>query len=128
MQYFYFQNSAFSVSIQMLSRKLNFISEPKFKITLYDTVRELFFLIFNNLEELVQFMININISLNSLYQRDIILPDIIYSSIPNEYGIYYNITLNYKYIEDYPSEDDDLIQFSIYSIIAWSHRSIAIRQ
>ena len=119
MNKYYFTNNSIYVEISILKGKLFYMAnKPKVKLTFYNTTTEICSIIFNSIEELLSFTYEIGfVLIDYVYEstKDL-LPISIYNTVPNEYGVSLNVTLNYKYFINTPSEDDDIIQFSIYGL------------
>lgn len=116
MERFYFDESA-SISLEVINSKLAYLNNTdKFKLTFYNSLLEITSIIFNNVEELVNFIYTIKFFLENLNYDSIAQVIRLYDSIPDATGNHISIDMYYKYIEYSPSDQDDIIQIFITKI------------
>lgn len=116
MERFYFDESA-SISLEVINSKLAYLNNTdKFKLTFYNSLLEITSIVFNNVEELVNFIYTIKFFLENLNYDSIAQVIRLYDSIPDATGNHISIDMYYKYIEYSPSDQDDIIQIFITKI------------
>ena len=106
-----------SISIYKPKFSLSKDNNDKYKITFYDSImnKEIVTINFNSLEDIMIFTSN---TIHLIQYQDTkceLLASQLYSSIPNEYNNVLSIYAYYKYQEEYPIDNDDVLGFYITS-------------